>query len=376
MEKLKVVVLADTMDFRLKAKTLLASDDIAVAAYADFDSTVLPKIEGLYPDVVICACTETTPNVFEIAQNIYCRLHGCAVVLISQEVSVELVNRAMQSGIRQVLPASVTAEQLRDCIRKASIIEKQRFADLPQRRNGRCRVLGFFSGKGGTGKTTMAVNTAVALAQTGAKVIILDCDLQFGDVSLHLDLNPKETIVELVQEQSTMTIDLINGFTQLHSSGVTVLCAPRSPEFAEYVTAKHLETIVDILRPYYEYIILDFPPAFNDLSIAGIESCDMLYLIYNLDISSLKNAKTCIAILDSLQQKDKVRLIINKNTDSMLKIRDYEAMLDMKVFGTVTQDTRSAANSLNSGSPFVISLPKAVMSREIRTVSQKIAKSD
>jgi len=373
MDKLKVVVLTDTIELKLQTKTLLDVDDVAVSAFAEFDTVALQKIEGLFPDVVVCACAKTGPNIFEIAQSIYCKVHGCAVVLISPDVSAELINRAMQSGIRQVLPYSVTSQELVECIRKASIIEKQRFSEMTQPRSGRCRVLGFFSGKGGTGKTTLAVNEAVALAQRGSKVMIIDCDLQFGDVSLHLDLNPKETIVELVQEQGNMSIDMINGFTQLHSSGVNALCAPKSPEYAEYVTAKHIESIIDILRPYYEYIILDFPPAFNDVSIAGLESCDVIYLIYNMDISSLKNAKTCMNILDSLQHKEKVELIINKSIPGIIKIKDFESTLGLKVFGIVSHDTTNATNSLNRGLPLVISLPKATMSKEIKNISLRIA---
>lgn len=373
MDKLKVVVLTDTIELKLQTKTLLDVADVAVSAFAEFDTVALQKIEGLFPDVVVCACAQTGPNIFEIAQSIYCNVRGCGVVLISPDVSAELISRAMQSGIRQVLPYSVTSQELVDAIRRVSVIEKQRFSDMVQTRVGRCRVVGFFSGKGGTGKTTLAVNEGVALAQKGAKVMIIDCDLQFGDVSLHLDLNPKETIVELVQEQSNMSIDLINGFTQVHSSGVNALCAPKSPEFAEYVTAKHIETIIDILRPYYEYIILDFPPAFNDVSIAGIESCDALYLVYNMDISSLKNAKTCLTILDSLQQKEKAALIINKAIPGIIKLKDFETTLDMKVFGVVSHDTTNATNSLNRGLPLVLSLPKATMSKEIKTICQRIA---
>ncbi len=373
MEKLRVVVLTDSMDARVHLRDLLTAEDIALSGFAGFDETALQKVMGLSPDAVVCGAAGESSGLFEIAQNIYCRLKSCAVVLVSPDASMELANRAMRAGIRQVLPWDISEKELQESIRRVCVLERQRFSEVAAAQKRRCRTLGFFSGKGGTGKTTMAVNCAVALAQKGVKVILIDCDLQFGDVSLHLDLDPKETLQELAQEEAALSADLINGYIQLHGTGLNVLCAPKSPEFADYVTGRHIETIVDTLRPYYEFIVLDFPPSFNDVSIAGLENCDQIFLVYNMDISSLKNAKTCVNILDSLKQKDKVRVVLNKFTKGMIRLRDYETTLDLKVLGTVSLDAKSAVGSLDRGFPLVSALPRVTISREIKNIAYKIA---
>ncbi|MCQ2484060.1 MAG: AAA family ATPase [Clostridia bacterium] len=135
-------------------------------------------------------------------------------------------------------------------------LEQQRSLDTNEGKKTRCKVLGFFSGKGGTGKTTVAVNTAVSLARAGKRVMLLDLDLQFGDVAISLDSDARYSIVDLVQDRGGITIENINSFAVDHSSGMRVLCAPKSSEFAEYVQVSHIEKIIDIMRPYYEYVRL------------------------------------------------------------------------------------------------------------------------
>jgi pilus assembly protein CpaE len=203
-------------------------------------------------------------------------------------------------------------------------------------------------------------------------VMLIDCDLQFGDVNLLLDLEPKDTIVELVQERGGISIENIRSFSMVHSSGVNVLCAPKSAEFAELISPRHIETIVDVLRPYYDYIILDLAPTFNDVTIAAIENSDELMLVYNVDILSLKNAKVCLQILEQIQQREKAKLIVNKNVKSMIKIRDFENMFEETVFATITNDIKTANDCLNKGQPIVIALPRSTMAKEIMALAQKI----
>lgn len=373
MEKLNVVVLTEDMDLRIHVKNRLPADAFVISGYSDFSSAAVLKIESMFPDVILCAVKGEVDNTkMSFVQNIYTTVVGCVIILMTDSMSVDLVNKAAKAGIRQVVGMDIDPQELADSIILAASLERQRSSDLKMGSRTRSRVIGFFCGKGGTGKTTMAVNTAAALAKKGKRVMLIDCDLQFGDVNLLLDLEPKDTIVELVQERGGLMIDNIRTFSMIHSSGLSVLCAPKSAEFAELVTARHIETIIDVLRPYYDYIVIDMAPAFSDVTIAAIENCDELMLIYNLEILSLKNAKVCLQILEQLQQRDKARLVINKNISSLIKVKDFENMFESPVFGVVSNDIKTANICLNKGQPIVIAMPKTPIAKEMTAIAQKL----
>ena len=373
MEKLNVVVLTEDMDLRIHVKNKLPVDSFVISGYSDFSSVAMLKIESMFPDVILCAIKgEVDAKQLSFIQNIYLTVVGCVIILMTDSMSVDLVNKAAQVGIRQVVDMLIEPQELTENIVSAATLERQRSSDLNLGNRTRSRVMGFFSGKGGTGKTTLSVNTAVALAKKGKRVMLIDCDLQFGDVNLLLDLEPKDTIVELVQERGGIMIENIRTFSMVHSSGVNVLCAPKSAEFAELVTARHIETIIDVLRPYYDFIIVDLPPTFNDVSIAAIENSDEIMLVYNLEILSLRNAKICLEILGQIQQRDKAQLIINKNISSLIKVKDFETMFEMPVFGTVTNDIKTANLCLNKGQPIVLAMPKTPIAKELTAIAQRI----
>ncbi len=374
MEKLNIVVLTEDMDLRIHIKNRLSSEAFVISGYSDFGSAAVLKIENMFPDVILCATQgEFSPAQLDFIQNVYTSIAGSVIVLMTDKVTLELLNEAAQVGARQVLPLDTPMGELTEKIKAAAFLERQRSSDLVLGPRTRSRVLGFFSGKGGTGKTTVSVNTAVALAREGKRVLLIDCDLQFGDVNLLLDLEPKDTIVELVQERGGIMIDNIRAFSMVHSSGVSVLCAPKSAEFAELVTARHIETIIDVVRPYFDFILVDLAPAFNDVSISAIENCDQLMLVYNLEILSLKNAKVCLEILEQLQQRDKAQLVINKNLNSMIKIKDYENIFEMPVYAAIANDIKTANLCLNKGQPFVTSLPKTQIAKDVRALAKKIS---
>lgn len=373
MEKLNVVVLTEDMDLRIHVKNKLPKDSFVISGYSDFSSAAELKIESMFPDVVFCAVKgEVSDKQWTFIQNIYLTVVGCVLFLMTDSMSVDKLSKAAQVGVRQVVDMAIEPQELTANITSAAALEKKRSADLNLGTRTRSRVISFFSGKGGAGKTTLSVNTAVALAKKDKRVMLIDCDLQFGDVNLLLDLEPKDTIVELVQERGGIVIENIRTFSMVHSSGVNVLCAPKSAEFAELVTARHIETIIDVLRPYYDFIIVDMPPTFNDVSITAIENSDEIMLVYNMEILSLKNAKVCLDILEQIQQRDKAQLILNKNISSLIKVKDFETMFELPVFATVTNDIKTANLCLNKGQPIVLAMPKTPIAKELSDIAQRI----
>lgn len=374
MEKINVVILSDDLDLRIDIKNLLQDNRFAISGYSGYGAEAKTKIINLFPEIVLCAVRgDADENVFGFVQDVLSTVHGSMMVLATDNISVELVNRAAGYGIRKVIPFSdITAEQFSDELQQVFELEKQRSLDTNEGKKTRCKVLGFFSGKGGTGKTTVAVNTAVALAKAGKRVMLVDLDLQFGDVAISLDTDFKYSIVDLVQDRGGITIENINSFAMDHSSGMRVLCAPKSSEFAEYVQTAHVEKIIDIMRPYYEYVILDMGTSFSEVTITACESCAEIYMVYNTDILSLKNAKMCYDILDQLHQKDKLQFIINKYEKGTIKPADFSKMFGTDIYYVIPYDGKAAISSVNKGMPAVISQPRSSLANALNHLTDKV----
>ncbi|MFA7636291.1 MAG: AAA family ATPase [Monoglobales bacterium] len=357
MDKLKIAVVTNNIDRQIEIKNLLKDDDIIINAFLFYDNMTSLKLLGHNPDVIIFVRDGNEDSLFEVAAEIYTKSVGVGMVVVADELSPELLVRAMECGIRQVVDTGSDATKLKEAIFKSHTIESQRAGDR-EVHSLRRKVISYFGGKGGTGKTTISVNTAVALANAGKKTVIIDLDLQFGDVPILLDIEPKDTIYTLVEEKTAITIDSVKSVLAFHRSGLGVLAPPKSPEYAEYIDDKTVEMIINVLKPYYEFIIIDLPPGFNDTSIAAIENSDIVNLVSAVDISSLRNAKLCLNILEALRQNEKTALILNRMVDGIISKKDFEQILDLPVALVLPDDTKTVLTSLNKGIPFVSGTPK------------------
>lgn len=374
MEKMNLLILSDDLDLRIEVKNLVADEAFAISGYSGFTAEGKTKIVNKYPEIVLCAVRGEVPDaVFNFVQDLLAVARGLIVILVNDNITVDLVNKAAQYGIRKVLPIDgIGCDAFSENIKTVYTLEQQRILDTNEGKKVRCKALGFFGGKGGTGKTTLAIGVAASLAKAGKRVMLLDLDLQFGDVSMALDLDTKNSIVDLVQDRGGITIENINGFAVEHSSGMSVLCAPKSSEYAEFVTPQHIERIIDIMRPYYEYIIVDLPSAFNDAVITACENCEEIFLVYNNEILSLNNAKVCYTILDQLHQRDKIRFVLNRVEKSLIKPEDFTEMFQTDLFAQIPADYSAALTSINKGMAVTVAQPKSALAKGISELAEKI----
>jgi len=166
------------------------------------------------------------------------------------------------------------------------------------------------------------------------------------------------------------SIDLLRSYMAIHSSGVHVLCAPKSPEFAELISADTVKTILSQLRTYYDYVIIDTPPSFNEVTLSAIEASTTVLFVTGLDISILKNSKLSLSVLNSLQQIDKVKVIVNRAVNiGSITLDDIQKLIDSPIWAKIPSDYKTAVTALNLGVPFVTGAPKSELSQAVSSVA-------
>lgn len=373
MENIKIVVISEETALRVSVKKKITDKNILIVGYADFKEESKLKIEGLFPDIVVVAAkVPIQKSVFEFIESMKFQSKGCSVVLATDMVSVDLVNYAARYGIRQVLGFDTPEEEFCRVLGEIHEFEKKIQSQLNIQKRVRSKVISYFGCKGGVGKSVIATNVAVGLAKKGAKVLLLDFDLAFGEQHLLLDLEPKDTIVELAQDPEGISIERVNAFSILHSSGVNLLAAPKSPEYAEYISANHITSIIRSVRPYYEYIIIDVPSNFSDETVAALENSDEIMLVNTPDILSLRGAKNAINVLSQLQIREKARLVLNRYEQSLIKQKDFEAMLEMPVYAMLEDDYKTVNGSVNKGEPFILRSSRVTVCKQMYAYVNRI----
>ncbi len=234
-----------------------------------------------------------------------------------------------------------------------------------------------FSPKGGVGRTTIAVNTAVAAAmEPGREVVLVDGSFQFGDVGVLLNLNPKnKSIADLVPELEVGgEPDSLDTFVITHSSGLKVLLAPPSPEMAELVTPSAIRRVLEVLRARADLVVVDCSAAFSDSTLAILDAADVILTVLTLEITSIKNMRLFLEVAEQLgYPADKMELVLNR-ADSALGIRvaDVEHSIGRKVDHTVVSDGRSVVYALNRGVPFFVSNREAQVSQDVLRLARAL----
>lgn len=375
MSKVNIVVCADKTEYRVAVKNKLVSEDFSIIGYAEFNNDAALRIQGFVPDAVVFVLdsSDITPEFLNFVEEMNLSSIGASAIVMTDNITVDLVNSAAQSGIRQVVSLNMPEDEFCANISKVVANERKFSQTINVSKKLRSRVYSFFSGKGGVGKTTICTNTAVTLASLGKKTLLVDLDLQFGDADMALDLNPNETIVDLARDTNGISIDNLTSCCSSHSSGLSVLASPSSPELAEYVSSGNVKAIVDVARNYFEYILLDCGCALTDPVITALESSDDIFMVNDVNILSLKRAKLCQNVLQQLNQQDKVKIIINKNVKkNNVKISDFENLLGLDAYAVVSSDLKTVNNSLNSGQPLVTFKPRSIISKDITSFAEKL----
>ncbi|MFQ5574865.1 MAG: CpaE family protein [Terriglobia bacterium] len=236
----------------------------------------------------------------------------------------------------------------------------------------RSQIITVFGTKGGVGKTVVASNLAVALANhRNATVILLDLDIQFGDVGIMLKLKPENTLYDAANMADDLNTTTLTQLLTPFSRNLRVLPAPFEPELADVIKAKHIDTIIETLSGCADYLVIDTPPSFNDTVLSALDRSDAVCHVTTIDLPSIKSTKLCLETFELLKyQKSRSHLVINRVDPSLgISQKKMETLLGEKSRVTIPAD-RHVPLSVNHGKPVVLDFPKSQPSRALIKLSR------
>ena len=295
-----------------------------------------------------------------------------SVVLVRDELDTTTLTSAMKAGARDVV-------QTDDLPAVEAAVERAYQLLLALRGPAGAahvgRVVTVFSPKGGVGKTTMAVNLALALTDKGArKVCLVDLDLAFGDVAITMQLFPTHSIEQAVGAEDSLDGAMLEGLLTRHHESLMVLAGPDRPDVRERITAPLVTRVLRTLRETFDYVVVDTAPALDEPTLTALDETDECVVVATLDVPTLKNVKVAMETLEMLDIAEGHRhLLLNRADDAVgLGPDKVEAILGMDVAARVESSIDIAA-ATNSGTPILLEKPTHQSSTAIRELAARLA---
>jgi pilus assembly protein CpaE len=396
-DQIRVLIVDDIPETRDHLTKLLGFEsDIEVVGSASSGSESLSMATELTPDVVLMDINMPDMDGIAATEQLSAQVPTAAVVMMSVQGEADYLRRSMLAGAREFLVKPFSSDELTASIRQVYTREREklsRMSAMPVMAGGGAagaasssdddgghdgQVVAIFSPKGGVGRTTVAVNLAVAAAtELGRQVVLMDGSFQFGDVGVLLNLNPKnKSIADLVPELEAGDPELsLDTFVINHSAGIKVLLAPPSPEMAELITPAGVKRVLEALRRQNDLVIVDCTSWFNETTLSILDSADVVLTMLSLEITSIKNMRLFLEVADQLgYESDKVKLVLNRADSSLgIRVADVESSIGRKVDHTIVSDGRSVVYALNRGVPFFLSNREAQVSQDILRLAQSVA---
>lgn len=331
--------------------------------------------------LVVGPSLATSDGMAAVAKLVRSRPNTAALLTVF-ELSTQVMQWALRAGMSDVIQLPADEDQLSDAVERAaeslSVSPGAPVADpsaaVPV---DRCRVTTVFSTKGGTGKSVVACNLAVLLARQSDKpVVLLDADLQFGDVAVMLKLQPRHTIVDAVANIDRLDVQFLKSLLVRHErSGLLVLPSPLEPGFADQVSGADMTKIIDLLASFAGHVIIDTPSHFNEVNLSVLENSDDIILVAGMDIPAIKNVKIGLQVLRLLDMPvSRVKLLLNRaNAKVKLDIGEVERTLQLKADVLLPSDIL-IPQSVNKGNPVVLDAPKSTVTKSIEQLADLVTR--
>lgn len=375
-QSIRVLLVDDAKEIRDTERMMLGfSPDVEIVAEAENGMEAVELAKAFKPDIVLMDINMPIMDGIEATRRIADELPDVTVVIVSVQEEFESLKKAIQAGAREYLLKPFSADSMLAAIRGVyARAEKQQrvttTALLTDRFHSKSYIHILFSAKGGVGKTTVAVNYALALARRGKRVALVDFDLSFGDVGLLLGVQEdKRTCYSLLLEGEAFA-DALPSYLINHNSGLQILLAPAQIEQAEYITPVFVQGVLRSLRKQFDYIVVDTGQVLTDVFFAALELADEAYLLSSADLPCVKNNRRLFEVLKTLgYSMDSVKNVYVRR--GVLPERSACDVLEMEIYSTIAYDPQAAGEAADLGVPLLTGPKRTKTARDIDHLATK-----
>jgi Flp pilus assembly CpaE family ATPase len=296
------------------------------------------------------------------------------VILVRDQVDVAVLSKALQAGVREVVAADDSAALATACRRSRDVSWRMLAATTVEHSAPKTegQIVTVFTAKGGVGKTMLAINLGVVLAQGGSnRVCVVDLDLASGDVAISVLLDPARSMADAVSMAGRLDATGAASLLTPYRPGLEMLLAPATPGDADKITATLVGELLAVLRRMFDYVVVDTPPQINEHVLTALDASAHHVLLTTPDVPALKNLRVVLDVLDMLSYPAEIRsLVLNRADAKLLSLEDVERVLGSPITAQIPA-SRAVPISINNGIPITVGSPGHAVSQAITKLAQE-----
>lgn len=299
--------------------------------------------------VVLLDVSENLERMISIIKSIKAHNSQAVIVTLSNKTSTEMIIKVMRAGAKEFVTKPLMKTEFSEVI---DSIKQELNNQEPVET---CKIISTFSNKGGIGKTSIAVNLAVELAQMSKeKVALIDLNLQLGDVATFLDMTPPFAMDYIADNINNLNEEeLLKTMTRYKNTSLYVIADPLNIDKSKDITAEQIKNILIALKKTFTYIVIDIGTNIDSKTITALDSSDLILLIAIVNLPAIRSTQRCMELFDRLgYTKDKIKLVLNRYMENEdIKTSDIEEVVKQKVYWKIPNNYLTMMSAINKGVP-------------------------
>jgi pilus assembly protein CpaE len=381
---IRVLAVDDSVTIRETLGLLIgAQSDMELVGSAASGHEAVRRAAELQPDIVLMDIHMPDLDGIQATWLVSSRAPHGAVIMVTSEERIDFLQKAMSAGAQgYVLKPFGNGAQLFQTIRdvhgRSSARRMQVVGGVPLDKRLRPRIgkrVVVLGPKGGVGSTTIAVNIALELRQqTQAAVALFDADFLAGDATIHLDLTPQRTVLDLVPHADALDARLIDQVMVKHRDGLHVLARPTNPEQADVLTAEHVRTILSSLAQMYDNVVIDSALTYDDRMLAVLDLADLYIVTVTPHLGTLRSARHFLQVARTLgYPDDRMCFVLNRASHmASLSLDDIANLLGSRAILQIPTGGAELTQAVNEGRPVVIHQPRSPVAKALQAVAERV----